>query len=1484
MIFYENSSINESASSINNNHKQKGHKSLKEFNKLDLNEYASLYSSNKMIKHLRINNSTKGYLFIDKTNYLVAVINVETKQDNTKWIQGLEISNNYQGYGLSNQLLDVAVNELGANYLSVNKNNNVAKSIYEKYGFDIYKDTGNMYFMKLKNKNSSINESAEINEDSKLYKKFKDIVHTSKWCKMDCWEFACVNEFKEPKYLDDNSFIFALFTGSEDDYKKVKDTLETNHHCDIDYIDHDDKVYLKAALRENDGYFMKGATPKFDQQPQSKQESFNDLKEYLNAINEDCLVSETVINKDSEDRENVLLMVEKILKDNRFKVSIDKKDRQAFISYDDTGFKDSSLCISIGTDNLAKACALVNKEINPYGGKLSADNYGTAFLNVYETVDMTSEQVFSGDWFEQFMNEEPIQEVDLSAIKEKIQDAKELKKEWTQIAKNFVKHRWIFRYINEKQREMLDKYYKMLTDDDTSYSDYKKGFNFICKFMGLNPKQVIIEHLVFKHDDKDKNQPIVALNYSKGLARVKLPKHIRLVHVSPAHDIKELIPSFRSKVKGKYMYPTKRIFFTIKSDIDQKKNGTAGMKTTRYTPIDNIEYAYIDPTYADYGSGFVYVETDKNIPVQKWDRFMDKLRNKKDEILHKTKNESTDLEDDEFINESLLSKFLDNNKKWVTSNQSHSKQTFKSDIITDDEYEMLNDLIDILIDEEDYKEYKKAFDKFCRFCHIVPTGTIITKYTLKKGLEDHNSLHVEYSANTKQIEIPSDLALYHMSSEPDIKELQPFFRGKGQSKNATGFLYDKPRIYFTINEKMPKFLADYKSSSSLHKYKAKKSITKAYVDPLVWAHFQGAVYVSTTKPIAVEEVKDKPKKDNKKFIEDLTDKDVNKSKDSEMTDRTKKRISHSMKSQGRDSDNSLNKASKVNESNTEYDDKFELFQTDNNVRLASSDINDNLNMTVQELLDNTDPKHIYLSSDWHIFKNRYKKEANYVNTSKIISWCKKHIKPTDIFMYLGDMSYRWIGDEDREEVKKIFKSLPGIKILIIGNHDEFSDGGNYEDYGFKYAMHELRWRDLLFTHKPVNIESDDNITYNIHGHIHYGTEYNTTDGSKNINDYPTLYGGKPTTLDYILNHAEKLIKDNKRSNWINMGESSKFGELDLDLDNISWWYVCSIRTPSDIDEELYYKNLQDAIKAYVKPGIFKDKDYIYQYVYTCNGDKDCDGALKLLPMGKIVVYPSYDYKWVEKYPLTIDDDGKLTQVINEEYLLQEASDMINDIINNDNSSVEEWAMNACNPIAGIKQPYYMAVIDNRGTKTNKKKYAVSNDIVPEKYAIVNEKNKIEVVDKSYFDDESYIEMYKYIGNNFNIKKLEEAYSNNDIVDQSFLYSVLSGKELLSEDQIEFDDNFSKVDYDLIKESKESKIATLKEQCKSLLGESLYNLPVLEHTISNNNSLKSKLSKYKDIELREDTNGYYFKNTITNNRTRSVKDIYNLSEAMIKSIY
>ena len=109
-----------------------------------LRKYASQY---KQLSHVRVNKNTKGYLYLldDKVQ---AIINVEDKQGE-KWIQGLEIFGDAKGKGLSKSLLDVAVNELGATKLSVNKKNTLAKSIYDKYGFKVYDEDDAMYYMEL---------------------------------------------------------------------------------------------------------------------------------------------------------------------------------------------------------------------------------------------------------------------------------------------------------------------------------------------------------------------------------------------------------------------------------------------------------------------------------------------------------------------------------------------------------------------------------------------------------------------------------------------------------------------------------------------------------------------------------------------------------------------------------------------------------------------------------------------------------------------------------------------------------------------------------------------------------------------------------------------------------------------------------------------------------------------------------------------------------------------------------------------------------------------------------------------------------------------------------------------------------------------------------------------------------------------------------------------------------------------------------------
>ena len=215
-------------------------------------------------------------------------------------------------------------------------------------------------------------------------------------------------------------------------------------------------------------------------------------------------------------------------------------------------------------------------------------------------------------------HEQDLNENVIDNLKQNITNIQDLKNQWKKVADGFVKHVWIKRYINEKQKEQLLKHYANLTEDKVFYSRYKNSFKAIAKFMGLPADKIIIENLTFTKDPKDKTQEIVSLKYSKGSAQVTIPEGVRLIHVSPVDNIENLEPSFRSKVKGKYMYPTKRCFFTVAKDIKPTKAGLENQKLTRYTPVNDIKTAYIDPTYADYGSGSVYVETESGIPVMKY--------------------------------------------------------------------------------------------------------------------------------------------------------------------------------------------------------------------------------------------------------------------------------------------------------------------------------------------------------------------------------------------------------------------------------------------------------------------------------------------------------------------------------------------------------------------------------------------------------------------------------------------------------------------------------------------------------------------------------------------------------------------------------------------------------------------------------------------------------------------------------------------------
>lgn len=161
-IMYQESTVNELSSSVEKDYQSSKDMNISQFPKMRLTDaiiqvYGQSYPS---MRNIRINNRTKGYIWL-KDKQIVGYINVEEKDDDSKWIQAFEIFPPYKGHGLSKQMLNIAVNEFGANYLSVSKNNELTIKIYKSYGFKTYKSSDTMHFM---TKDRDIEESYYVKD------------------------------------------------------------------------------------------------------------------------------------------------------------------------------------------------------------------------------------------------------------------------------------------------------------------------------------------------------------------------------------------------------------------------------------------------------------------------------------------------------------------------------------------------------------------------------------------------------------------------------------------------------------------------------------------------------------------------------------------------------------------------------------------------------------------------------------------------------------------------------------------------------------------------------------------------------------------------------------------------------------------------------------------------------------------------------------------------------------------------------------------------------------------------------------------------------------------------------------------------------------------------------------------------------------------------------------------------------------------------
>ena len=117
------------------------------FKKIDLNDtnVKKYKSKNKGLSHIRTGKDYKGYIYIDKNDNVIGFINMRISD---KYIQAIEIDKQYQGQGFGKKLLNDLLN-MGAERLSVNKKNVIAKKMYDKK-FKVEDEDETMYYMVLK--------------------------------------------------------------------------------------------------------------------------------------------------------------------------------------------------------------------------------------------------------------------------------------------------------------------------------------------------------------------------------------------------------------------------------------------------------------------------------------------------------------------------------------------------------------------------------------------------------------------------------------------------------------------------------------------------------------------------------------------------------------------------------------------------------------------------------------------------------------------------------------------------------------------------------------------------------------------------------------------------------------------------------------------------------------------------------------------------------------------------------------------------------------------------------------------------------------------------------------------------------------------------------------------------------------------------------------------------------------------------------------
>ena len=212
---------------------------------------------------------------------------------------------------------------------------------------------------------------------------------------------------------------------------------------------------------------------------------------------------------------------------------------------------------------------------------------------------------------------------------------------------------------------------------------------------------------------------------------------------------------------------------------------------------------------------------------------------------------------------------------------------------------------------------------------------------------------------------------------------------------------------------------------------------------------------------------------------------------------------------------------------------------------------------------------------------------------------------------------------------------------------------------------------------------------------------------------------------------------------------------------------------------------------------------------------------------------------------------------------------------NDNSINETTGPAASGPVVGMEKN--LVFVSQYGPKNSKAKvvegYAISNDMVTKNIIVTDhESGNLKKVPYSYLEGRE-ITMFEVEDKTGRLKKILSEVGKPHT--KNFIYETLTGKDLLSDDQLFYEKDFSQLDIISMGSEIISEIQTMFSEFKQTPEFELMNEKLIQEA-------DKLLEGINDVIVLENQHGFFAKNTKTGKRTGYFKHIKDIKVNSIKT--